>query len=310
MDRPSDNLSDSGAVKRKRTRWALLFVLLLLFSLGAFSGSYIYTMKIDAEEERVQYESELWELGFELSKLQRENRDLMEANHNLREQLEEEMQYVDSLMLRLERVTGEVETIRRLEKIDPELLKKYSKVYFLNENYQPSGLVEIPERFLPPDKDEEYFHEEAWPFLLDLLEAAEDDGIDPRIVSGYRSFEEQMELKTRYSVIYGDGANRFSADQGYSEHQLGTAVDLSTKALGGALWGFENTDFYSWLKENAHKYGFVISYPEGNPSYIFEPWHWRFVGVKLATEVHNRGKYFYDLDQREIDEYRLYLFDR
>jgi D-alanyl-D-alanine carboxypeptidase len=60
---------------------------------------------------------------------------------------------------------------------------------------------------------------------------------------------------------------------------------------------------------NAYKYGFTLSYPKGNTSYVFEPWHWRFVGVKLATDLHNQGKNFYDLDQRSIDAYLVNFFD-
>ncbi len=297
--------------KDKYMRRAFLFVLLSLLSFGVWSGLQIYSMTIDMEEVMVWSEAKIWELEKEIAELKLERRDLTEANENLKESLDEEIYMVESLIDRLEEATGEIDTIRKLEKIDPELLKKYSKVYFLNENYEPAGLVEVPERFLPPTKEEAFFHKQAWPFLLELLEAAEDDGIDPRIVSGYRSFEEQMELKNQYNVIYGAGtANRFSADQGYSEHQLGTAVDFSTGELGGALWGFEKTEFYEWLKENAYRYGFIISYPEGNTSYVFEPWHWRFVGISLASRLNRRGEYFYDMDQRDIDEYRLYLFDR
>ena len=114
-------------------------------------------------------------------------------------------------------------------------------------------------------------------------------------------------------MTYGTGANAFSADQGYSEHQLGTAVDLTTQKDGNrfsdASGGFDSTDGYTWMTQNAYKYGFVLSYPKGNSYYIYEPWHWRFVGVALATRLHNEGKNFYDLDQREIDGYLGLMFN-
>jgi len=110
-------------------------------------------------------------------------------------------------------------------------------------------------------------------------------------------------------VTYGSGANQFSADQGYSEHQLGTSVDFTIPANGAMFSKFESDPAYSWLVENAHKYGFTLSYPKGNAYYKFEPWHWRFVGVALATHLHNENKYFYDLVQREIDVYLIKLFD-
>ncbi|MEK7495870.1 MAG: D-alanyl-D-alanine carboxypeptidase family protein, partial [Patescibacteria group bacterium] len=64
-----------------------------------------------------------------------------------------------------------------------------------------------------------------------------------------------------------------------------------------------------WLTENAYKYGFILSYPKQNTYYRFEPWHWRFVGVALATKLHDGNKYFYDLSQREIDQYLVSIFD-
>src|SRR5690606_18737682 len=108
---------------------------------------------------------------------------------------------------------------------------------------------------------------------------------------------------------YGSGANAFSADQGFSEHQLGTTVDFTTTGLGGGLQGFGNTPAYQWLVQNAYKYGFVLSYPEDNAYYVFEPWHWRYVGEDLAEDLHDDDQHFYDLPQREIDQYLLHIFD-
>ena len=111
-------------------------------------------------------------------------------------------------------------------------------------------------------------------------------------------------------MTYGAGtANSFSADQGYSEHQLGTALDLITTGTGGQLEGFDNTGAYQWLQNNAYRYGFVLSYPKDNPFYVFEPWHWRFVGVKLATNLHFAHQNFYDWDQRTINTYLVNFLD-
>jgi D-alanyl-D-alanine carboxypeptidase len=142
-----------------------------------------------------------------------------------------------------------------------------------------------------------------------MIEDAKEDEVNLLVVSGYRSFETQKSLKSAYSVNYGKGANTFSADQGFSEHQLGTTVDLTTKELGQNFSSFEKTKAYIWLTENAYKYGFTLSYPKGNAFYIFEPWHWRFVGLDLARTLQKEKKTFYDLDQREIDTYLVDIFD-
>jgi len=143
-----------------------------------------------------------------------------------------------------------------------------------------------------------------------LMDEARDDDLNLLVQSAYRSFGTQSTLKATYTVSYGStAANRFSADQGYSEHQLGTTVDFTTGVSGGALEGFDKTPEYVWLLENAHKYGFILSYPAGNTFYKFEPWHWRFVGVSLARKLHNNETNFYDADQRLIDSYLVKIFD-
>lgn len=207
-------------------------------------------------------------------------------------------------------ISGTVGDLQKLSQIDPELLKKYSKVFFMNENYVPAHLVTIPEDNLYSVSDSLQFLAEAWPFLQRMLEAAESDGMTLYIKSAYRSFGEQAALKSLYTVVYGAGtSNTFSADQGYSEHQIGTTIDLITTGLGGQLDGFGETEPYQWLLKNAHRFGFVLSYPEGNAHYVFEPWHWRFVGVGLATHLHDNNLSFYDMDQREIDAYLINIFD-
>jgi len=87
-------------------------------------------------------------------------------------------------------------------------------------------------------------------------------------------------------------------------------VDIITPGLGGQLDdSFIPTAANTWLTANAYKYGFELSYPKDNGYYVYEPWHWRFVGVKLATDLHNQGKNFYDMDQRVIDTYLVNIFD-
>lgn len=207
-------------------------------------------------------------------------------------------------------ISGAVGTLQKLVATDPELLKKYSKVYFLNENYVPAHLTNVPQNYVYSDTRAEQYLTEAWPFLKAMADSAKANGISLYIASAYRSFADQQNLKSGYSIIYGAGtANSFSADQGYSEHQLGTAVDLITTGLGGQLDGFDGTQAYQWLKANAYRFGFELSYPNGNAYYVYEPWHWRFVGVKLATYLHDQKLNFYDMDQRDIDSYLANLFD-
>jgi len=208
-------------------------------------------------------------------------------------------------------ISGTVGNLQKLSQIDPELLKKYSKVYFMNENYVPAHLSQIPKNYLYSELRPEQFVSEALPHLNNLLDSAKAGGVTLYVKSAYRSFSQQEMLKSAYTVVYGAGtANSFSADQGYSEHQLGVTVDLITTGFDGQLdERFDRTQAYEWLQNNAHRFGFILSYPKGNDFYVYEPWHWRFVGVQLATLLHDSKLTFYSVDQREIDVYLVNLFD-
>lgn len=207
-------------------------------------------------------------------------------------------------------ISGTVSTLEKLAATDPELLRKYSKVYFLSENYIPKALATIPQQYIYSNTKPESILSDVWPYLKGMLDSAKSAGVNIYVTSGYRSFEYQGTLKDKYVVVYGTGANAFSADQGYSEHQLGTTVDLITTGLGGELKEeFDQTAAFKWLENNAHKFGFTLSYPKGNSYYVYEPWHWRFVGTELATYLQNNNLNFYDVDQREISSYLVKLFE-
>lgn len=226
-----------------------------------------------------------------------------------RRALRQEERQVDMFRDQLLEITGTVGALDKLSRIDRELLRKYSRTSFLNENYRPAQLTQIPDRWVLEGRQDQYFLPEAWPFLERMLRSADRDGIELRVLSAFRSFDEQRDLHGQFQQQFGSGANRFSADQGFSEHQLGTTVDIVDIETAATSQVFAETEAYRWLERNAHRFGFILSYPEGNEYYIFEPWHWRFVGVDLATDLYRENAYFYDWDQRRIDEYLIKIFD-
>lgn len=251
-----------------------------------------------------------------IENLQTENTNLQSELDNIKNDLDDlandyksEKNRNEDFENQINSLSGTLGNLDKLAKLDKELLQKYSKVYFLNENYNPTKLKEIDNKYILEGKKDQYFHASAIDHLEDMLKAAAKADIDLKVVSAYRSFDEQIDLKGQYTQVYGSGANTFSADQGYSEHQLGTTLDLTVESVGGTYDSFADTDAYKWLQNNAYKYGFVLSYPENNGFYIFEPWHWRFVGTALARDLDKKNKTFYDLDQREIDGYLLEIFD-
>ena len=248
-------------------------------------------------------EGTILELETDLGNLKNDLEDLVE---DYEDELNRNEEFEDQLM----DLAGELDEFERLNEIDEELLSKYSKVSFLNENYIPSDIEKIDDDYILEGKDDQYFHGDAMRFLERMFDAAERDDIDLKIISAYRSFDEQNELKGQFTEVFGTGANAFSADQGFSEHQLGTTIDITTPAVGGTFESFGQTKAFEWLQDNAHKYGFILSYPEDNTFYVYEPWHWRFVGRDLARDLdRDDDRTFYTLDQREINKYLLEFFD-
>lgn len=299
----------------------IVFALFATASIGVNIHQYLSTQALEANrlalmEERnvfllqVASSSEkLTQAQKTIENLNEEIADLEEDKDNLREDLRDEKDRNDNFEDQIKDIAGTVGTLDKLSKTDKELLQKYSKVYFLNENYVPSNLSEISGKYVAPGKTPQYFHTNALPFLEEMIKEAMDDDVDLMVISAYRSFDHQSALKGQYTQVYGSGANTFSADQGYSEHQLGTTIDFGTSDLTSALASFADTEAYRWLLQNAHKYGFTLSYPEDNSFYIFEPWHWRFVGEDLARDLRRDEAHFYDWDQRDIDEYLISIFD-
>lgn len=287
--------------KQKVTIMVVLTVVIIGISFGAYQA-YLYINSTQKEINEIRNDFVEMKNLFE---------QLADNNTLLQEALENEKHNSKLIKNIVEDLSSDVDIFKKLSELDSELLKKYSKVYFLSENYAPSNLDYIDKDFIYKEEEKVQLHTNVLPFLHDMLQDAERDNVELFIISGYRSFGEQSALKGNYVIRYGaETANGFSAEQGYSEHQLGTTIDFTTKGLNGKLDGFQNTPDYKWLIDNAYKYGFVLSYPQNNNYYVFEPWHWRFVGKKLAKLLDEENIYLYDVPQREIDEYLINIFEK
>lgn len=129
--------------------------------------------------------------------------------------------------------------------------------------------------------------------LEDMFAGAKEEGINLAIVSGYRSYSKQSSIYARKKATQGqEAADRVSARPGTSEHQLGMAMDLAKKGSSQLNTGFGKTKEGQWVSANAHKYGFIVRYPqeyEDVTGYMYEPWHVRYVGKELAREIYESG---------------------
>ncbi len=136
---------------------------------------------------------------------------------------------------------------------------------------------------------------EASGALQRMFDAADADGVYLYLVSGYRSYQYQLELHQKYTDQWGaEQADRVSAEAGHSEHQTGLAFDiLGSTHEGGLSESFDQTGDFAWLQEHCWEYGFILRYLEGKEQqtgYSYEPWHYRYIGdSELARRIMQSG---------------------
>ena len=155
------------------------------------------------------------------------------------------------------------------------------------KDYAAPDLVETPVRYV----NSPVLRKVAADALVKMFAAYEaETGRQMQVQSAYRSYSVQVNVYNGWVASLGqEGADLTSARPGHSEHQTGLAVDISAVPAVCALdQCFADTPEGKWLKKNAHKWGFILRYPNGKTKitgYEFEPWHYRYVGVELATAM-------------------------
>ena len=166
-----------------------------------------------------------------------------------------------------------------------------NKHYKIENNYKPDNLVTVLSEHGYPNKIRADVYEE----FKKMYNAAKNDNVSIFIASPYRSYSDQNALYTYYVNTDGkQNADTYSARPGFSEHHTGLAMDLIPE-YGLDLDTFENSDGFKWMQENAYKYGFILRYPKDKEyitGYIYEPWHYRYVGINAATTIKNEGLTF------------------
>ena len=184
-----------------------------------------------------------------------------------------------------------------------------NKAWMLPAGWKPKDLVTIrvPYRGRSEAK---YLRSEASESLTQLFASAKKDGITLCAISGFRSYELQKSVYNKYTRQLGEKtAEMVSAKAGSSEHQTGLAIDISAKSLKYALGNsFANTREGKWLAKNAAEYGFILRYPKGREAitgYLYEPWHFRYIGRELAIDMTKRGmtlEEYYGIAPKDIGQ--------
>lgn len=193
------------------------------------------------------------------------------------------------------------EDIIKPTNVDDGILMLVNKFHYLSEDYNPDDIVKISNMY---SYDNNSIKEEVYTQYKKMWNAAKKEDLTLIVTSSYRKYDVQDELWTSRANNQGEEeADKETARAGFSEHQTGLALDIVT--YNSLLNDFENTDEFKWLQKNAHKYGFILRYPkdkEDITGYSYESWHYRYVGVEVATKIYE--------EKITFDEYYAYYLDK
>ena len=170
-----------------------------------------------------------------------------------------------------------------------EVLTVLDRSYALPASYAPPDLVPAAEAGIGGSSGTKLVRARMIEDLAALDAASLDAGLSLVIESGYRSYASQAATFDSWASRLGHAeALRRSARAGHSEHQLGTAIDVTSPGWGGRFgdWGRETAEG-AWLSAHAWEFGFVLSYPAGSEAatcFSYEPWHYRLIGRAAAAE--------------------------
>ena len=173
------------------------------------------------------------------------------------------------------------------------LVNKYN---FVSKYFKIDNLVKV----LEFAKDNMYLEKECMNSFIKMARDASSINLNIRAISTYRSYEYQENLYNNYAKVDGvNKADTYSARPGFSEHHTGLAIDIDN--IKSSYLNFENTEEFIWMQENAHKYGFILRYPkdkEDITGYMYEAWHYRYVGINIATYIKENNityeEYYYE----------------
>ena len=176
------------------------------------------------------------------------------------------------------------------------LLNKYN---YLTASYNPDDLEVFTNVYAYGENQS--LRKDAYDAFIEMWNSANKDGYKLIVNSSYRSYDEQKKIYDDYSSWYGEeDADKKAARAGYSEHQTGLAVDIQSYCSQNK--DFEECEEFTWLTNNAYKYGFILRYPKDKEyltGYKYESWHYRYVGKKVSKYIHDNNITF--------DEYYAYF---
>ena len=176
-----------------------------------------------------------------------------------------------------------------------------NKYYYLDKTYEQKNLRNIDNKYaLNGMRLVDY----AANAFEEMCSAASKEGLTIVSMSAYRSYDYQVNLYNRYVRMDGEEkADSYSGRPGHSEHQTGLATDVYNKKEN--YTNFERTKEFDWMQEHAHEYGFILRFPkdkENETGYVYESWHYRYVGVDAAKYIKKNNISFEEYYATVIDK--------
>jgi D-alanyl-D-alanine carboxypeptidase len=189
---------------------------------------------------------------------------------------------------------------------DSTLVSKFStdmlvnKHFHLDKKFEPDNLVNISTKYA--SSDDLKCSKVALDAFIEMSNQAEKEGYGIIINSAYRSYQDQVDISNLYLRDYGQSyVDRFVAKPGYSEHQTGLSFDVGSKTSNIFL----NSKEYQWMLDNAYKFGFIHRFSkqhEDITGFRSEPWHYRYVGKKIAKYIQENDMSFEEYYVKYLDK--------
>lgn len=286
-------------IKKKNFTIFILIIILLIFSIVKTTNFIIDLAKKTKDDNKVK----------ENIKVKEQNKEVNEKDKKLEtlENIDKKIDYFNynsiDRYINYKKKNQQLSTEQIIKNVNMNLdLRHYkdifkaknlnkeiilvNKYYYLEKDYVPDNLKLISNQYSSKEINLVSYAKEAFE---NLSKAAKKENLNVIAMSGYRSYNYQVNLYNKYVKEDGaEAADTYSGRPGHSEHQTGLAVDVYNKKT--LYTNFEQTKEFIWMQNHAHEYGFILRFPKGKENetgYEYESWHYRYVGLEIAKYIHD-----------------------
>lgn len=286
-------------IKKKNFTIFILIIILIIFSIVKTTNFIIDLAKKPKEDNKVK----------ENIKVKEQNKEIKEKDKKLEtlENIDKKIDYFNynsiDRYINYKKKNQQLSTEQIIKNVNMNLdLRHYkdiykaknlnkeiilvNKYYYLEKDYVPDNLKLISNQYSSKEINLVSYAKEAFE---NLSKAAKKENLNVIAMSGYRSYNYQVNLYNKYVKEDGaEAADTYSGRPGHSEHQTGLAVDVYNKKT--LYTNFEQTKEFIWMQNHAHEYGFILRFPKGKEDetgYEYESWHYRYVGLEIAKYIHD-----------------------